>query len=262
MANSIKDQLNSDLQKAKEEGKLRTDRVREIVQSAVALAISELREGSGEVRSIVKDAVSTIVENLQEKGQERKEEITASIEGLVQGLSQAKRENIAKSQAEVKQLQSQIDSDEADIQSQIDSALTDIQETTKETSPDVRSTIESAVDSLKDTEEVALMRKRYAQLQAQLAILQANLAERYGDRFEEVNKHLDTAKDWYTKTRPQAEVTVDRVKEKSTDFENQLGEAGTALAKKEQHARQLLKELLSTATELFQEKLSQGRKEK
>jgi len=37
------------------------------------------------------------------------------------------------------------------------------------------------------------MKKRYAQLQAQTAILRANLAARYG-RYEEVKKHLD--EDW------------------------------------------------------------------
>jgi hypothetical protein len=138
--------------------------------------------------------------------------------------------------------------------SKIDTALIEIGESGKQTSPDIRSAIDSVVDSLKDTEEAALMRKRYAQLQAQIAILQANLAARYGERFEDVNKHLDTAKDWYAKTLPQAEVTADKVKQKSAEFESKLGEAGTALAQKERHVRQVLKELLSSVTDLFQDR--------
>jgi hypothetical protein len=254
MTNPIKEKLTTDIQKAREEGKFRTERIREIVQAAVSEAITEFKGGSEEIRSIVKDAVSAVAVNLQEKGKESKDEITASIEGVIEGLSRAKREAIAKNQATMKQLQDQIDIDEQELETQIDGALTDIEVAGRETPTNVRSTIESVVTSLKDTEEVTLMKKRYAQLQAQLSILQANLATRYGERFEDVNRHLDTAKDWYTKARPQAEVTAEQIKQKGTEFEQKLGEAGTALARQERRTRQLLKELLHSATDLFHEK--------
>jgi hypothetical protein len=254
MPNSIKNQITDDLQKAKSEGKLRTERIREIVQSAVSQAASEFQEGSSEIRLIVKEAVSTVIDNLKERGGEIKEEVTASIEGAIEGISSSKRQSIAKNQVELKQLQAQIDSEENELQTQIDNALSDIEETGKDTPPSIQASIESAVQSLKDSEEVSLMRKRYAQLQAQLAIVQANLAARYGERYEDVKKHLDDAKIWYDQAQPKAEVAADNVKQKQAEFERKLGEAGAALARKEKQGRQILRELWRSVTEAFHEK--------
>jgi ABC-type transporter Mla subunit MlaD len=254
MPESIKTKITADLEKAKEEGKLRSERIREIVQSAVSQATSEFKGGSTEIRSIVKDAVSTVIENLKERGGEIKEEITASLEGAIEGISSAKRQSIAKNQAELEQLQAQIDAEEKELQEQIDTAIVEIEETGKDTSPGMKASIESAIKALKDSEEVATMQKRYAQLKTQLAILQANLAARYGERYEEVNKHLNDAKTWYERTKPEAEVVADQVKQKRADFETKLGEAGTALAKREKQAKQLLKELWQSITEVTHEK--------
>lgn len=254
MSNPIKTQITEDLQKAKEEGKVRSERIREIVKSAVSQATSELKEGSGEIRLIIKEAVATVIDNFKEKGEEMKEEVTASIEGAIEGFSSSRRQSIAKTQAEVKQLQAQIDTEETELQNQIDHALIEIEATGKEASPSIKTSIEAAINSLKDTEEAALMRKRYAQLQTQLAILQANLAARYGERGEEVKKHLDDAKTWYGRAHIQAESTAEQVKDKSAEFEIKIGEAGTALAKNEKRVKQLLKELWKSVTESFHEK--------
>ncbi|HEY9632252.1 MAG TPA: histidine kinase [Coleofasciculaceae cyanobacterium] len=255
MPNSVKDQITADLQKAKQEGKLRSERIREIVQSAVAQATSEFKEGSTEIRSVVKDAVSTVIDNLKDKGEEIKEEITASVEGAIEGIASLRRQSIAKSQDEVKQLQAHIDTEEKKLQEEIDSALIEIEKAESDNkSPQIKTALESAVNTLKDSEEVSLMKKRYAQLQAQLAVIQANLAARYGDRYEDARKHLDDAKKWYDQAQPQAEVVADQVKHKRAEFENKLGEAGAALARKEQRVKQLLKELWQSITDDSHEK--------
>ena len=248
MSESIKTKITTDLEKAKQEGKLRTERIREIVQSAVAQTASEFKEGSGEIRSIVQEAISTVIDTFKERGGEIKEEITASIEGAIEGITHARRSSIAKTQSELQQLQAQIDAEESELQNQIDSVLADIEETGKDTSPKIQSSIESALSAVKDSEEVSLMKKRYAQLQAQLAILQANLSARYGERYDDIKKYLDDAKAWYERAQPQAEVTAEHVKQKRIEFETKLGEAGAALAQKEQRVKQLLKELWQSVT--------------
>lgn len=250
MPNSIKDQITTDLQKAKEQGKVRSERIREIVQAAVAQATSEIKEGSTEIRSIVKEAVSTVIENFKDRGDELKEDITASIQGAIEGITSLKRTSIAKNQAEVKQLQASIDAEERELQEEIDHALTEIEQSEIDPkSPQVKDALESAINTLKDSEEVSLMKKRYAQLQAQLAVVQANLAARYGERYDDVKKHLDDAKNWYERAQPQAEVVADQVKQKRAEFESKLGEAGTALAKKEKRVKELLKDLWHSITD-------------
>src|ERR687886_699971 len=249
MPDSIKTQITNDLQKAKEEGKLRAERIREIVQSAVSQSASEFKEGSSEIRLTIKEAISTVIDSLKEKGGELKEEITASIEGAIQGITYAKRKSIAKNQAELKQLQAQIDADETELQTQIDQALAEIEQTGKDTSPTIKASIDSAINALQDSEEVSLMKKRYAQLQAQLSVLQANLSARYGERYDEVKKHLDDAKTWYERSQPKAEAAAEQVKQNRIEVEHKLGEAGAALARREQRVNQLLKELWHSITE-------------
>ncbi len=253
MSNNIKEQITSDLKQAKETGQLRADRIREIVKAAVSQVGSEFKEGSIELRTIVKDAVSTVIENLQEKGSEVKEEVTASIEGALEAVNSKRHEAIAKTQAEMKQLQAKLDNEEEQLQQEIDGILADVEETGKENA-NTKTVVDSAVNTIKNSDEAALLKKRYAQLQAQLAIVRANLAARYGGRGEEVKDYLDEAKTWYEKARPQAETVAAQVAQQRSQLEDKLGEAGSSIAKKERQVKQILRDLLSTAVNSFKER--------
>ncbi|MBD2529978.1 histidine kinase [Nostoc flagelliforme FACHB-838] len=254
MPNNIKQQIQADLQQAKETGQLRTERIREIVKSAVSQVASEFKQGSSEVRSIVKDAVSAVIDNFQEKGSELKDEVTASIEGALEGINSQRHQNIARTQTDIKRLQAQLDGEEEELQQEVDVILAEIEETGKEKPASTKTAIDSAVNAIKDSDEVGLLKKRYAQLQAQLAIVRANMAARYGGRNMEVQDYLDEAKHWYDKARPQAESMVVQVGEKRSQLEDKLGEAGTSLARKERQIKQTLRELLLTAADLFKDK--------
>lgn len=254
MANNIKEQIKADIQQAKQTGQLRAERVREIVKAAVSQVVSEFKEGSTELRGLVKDAVSTAIENLQEKGGEIKEEVTASIEGALEAVNTKRHEALAKTQTEVKQLQAKLDEQEDQIQQEVDGILAGLQETTKETSAHTQTAIDSAIDAITNSEEVSLLKKRYAQLQAQLAIVRANLAARHGGRSLEVKDYLDEAKNWVNQARSQPGVVVTQVQEKSSQLDDKLGEAGTALARKEIQIKHILRDLLLSAADLLKDK--------
>jgi len=254
MVRNIKEQIQTDLKQAKETGQLRTERIREIVKSAVSQVASEFKEGSVEIRSLVRDAVSAVIENFQEKGTEIKEEVTASIEGALEGVNRKRHENIIQTQSELQRLQAQLDSEEEQLQQDVDVILAEIQETGTGKTADTKNVIDSAVNAIKDSEEVSLLKKRYAQLQAQLAIVRANLAARYGGRSEEIQNYLNDAKTWYNQARPQAEVLATQVSQKRSQLEDKLGEAGTAIARKEHQIKQTLRELLLATADLFKEK--------
>ncbi|MEC4984097.1 MAG: histidine kinase [Oscillatoria sp. PMC 1076.18] len=253
MPNSIKERVTEDLNKAKSEGKLRSENIREIVKNAVSEAIAELKEGSGEIRILVKDAVSSVIDNLQSKGKEAKEEITASIEGAIEAASSKRREALSQTQQQVEQLELQMEKEEQELEAEVNSYLLDIQDSSQDQNSEVKTNLDSAIATVKDSEEVALMQKRYAQLKAQLAIIRANLAARYGERYPEVQKYLDEAKNWYNQTENKPEVVAENVKQKRVEFESKLGEAGTALAQKEQRVKQILKDLWNSAKEVFQD---------
>lgn len=256
---NVKEKIATDLKQVKETGQLRTAKIREIVQNAVSQVASEFKTGSGEIGSVVKDAVSAVVESLRDRGGEVKEEVTASIEGAIEGLSSSRRQSISQTQSEVKQLQSQLDTEEEELQKEIDRILVEVEDVGADASPSTKSAVESAISSFKNSDEVALMKRRYAQLQAQLAILRANLAARYGGGYEEVQEHLTEAQSWYERTRAQAEVAIGKAEQQRSQLEEKMGEAGTAVARRERRIRQVLSELLQSAADLLREKNSSSK---
>ncbi|MBE9039568.1 histidine kinase [Oscillatoriales cyanobacterium LEGE 11467] len=254
MSNSLKKQIVEDLQKVKEEGSSRRDRIREIVRSAISQSASEFKEGSKEIRTIVREAVSTTIDTVQSKGDEAKEDVEGAIEGAIEAVGESKRKSIAAAQSQVKQLQNRLETEERELQEEVEDVLGELQETAKDKSSSFKAAVESAVEKIKDSEEAALMQKRYAQVKAKLAILQANLSARYGERFEEVKEHLDEAKFWYERSRSEERSEDSMVREKQANFESKLGEVGSAIGKKERKLRQLLKELWRSTSDLFQDK--------
>lgn len=248
--NGIKDAL----QEAKQQGQLRTDKIKEIVKSAVTESLFEAKEGRKEIAALVQNAVAAAIEVFQTEGGEIKEEISATLEGAVEGVTSARRQIFAQERAEVKQLQTQIDSDEAELQQEIDGALIQVQANESDRSDKVKAALQSAIEKVRNSEEVSLLQKRYAQLKAQLAIIDANLAEHYGDRYDEVKHHLDEAKTWYDRAQANPEEFNAQVDQKRVEFESQLTEAGTAVARGEKQLKQKLKALWQSITEVFQHK--------
>lgn len=256
MSRPIKEQITTDLKQVKETGQLRAQRVREIVRSAVSQVTSEFKAGSGEIRTVVKDAISAAIASLREGSSEVKEDVTAAIEGVVEGVSSSRQQSIAKAQAEIKQLQAKLDAEENELQKEVDSSLIDIEEAGESAPPSIKESLKSAIDALRQTEEGALLEKRYAQLQAQAAILRANLAARYAGRQDEIQEHLDDAKTWYERTRTKAETAVVEVEQQRSQLEAKLGEAGAATARGERRIRQILSELLQAAAEVLRDRES------
>jgi ElaB/YqjD/DUF883 family membrane-anchored ribosome-binding protein len=254
MTNSTKEQITEALEKAKTEGKARTEKIREIIQNAVTQAKSEVKEGSQEVRTLVTDTLSSVIDVYKEKGTELKDEITASIEGLIRGVNSEKRQTIAQTQEAIKQLEAEIDAQEAAIQQDVEVILDEVQQTSNQQTSEVKNTIDTVLENFKNSDELAILRKSYAQLKSQLAVLQANLAERYGEQNVDVKKYLDDAKAWYEKTKANPDEFNTQVQQKQKDFEEQLSKAGSMIAHKEQEIKQILRDLWKTISELFQEK--------
>lgn len=271
MSISIREKITADIQKAKATGSLTSESLRAMVRDAVAEAIAEEKQGTDEIHAttaattavatgldslnpqadvshtIVKDAIATVLDNLTETDPEYQEEMTAAIEGAVEGMSQNRRQAIFNAQRQVEELQSHINDEEKGLQEDINFTLNNLETTLKGASSKIKAAFQSAIANFRETEEFTLLQKRYAQLQAQLAILKANLTARYGERYEDVKKYLDDARHWYADAQKRAaeqenldDTTVQR---KQAEFEQKMGEAGSALARKEKQVRQILREL-------------------
>jgi hypothetical protein len=253
MSNSDENRILLALKQAKQQGQLRVEKIREIVKKAVIQTIAEEKEGRQEISSLMQDAVSATIETFKEKGGEIKEEITASIEGAIEGIESIKNQNNFQDRLKMQEIESQIDADRAEVQQEINGALVKLKEDRAGRSDKVRSSVEEAINSILNSEEVALLQKRYAQLKAQLAIVRANLSEKYGG-FKEIEHHLEDAKTWYEKAKQNPEVFTNKVDRQKVEFETKLGEAGVAIAQKEKQIKQILQELWKYASVIFQDK--------
>ncbi|MBC7825372.1 MAG: histidine kinase, partial [Candidatus Parcubacteria bacterium] len=67
--------------------------------------------------------------------------------------------------------------------------------------------------------------------------------------YDRAQDHLEDAKTWYQQARPKAEVAKEQADQKVSELEDKLGEAGSALAKRERQVRSLLRDLLKQATD-------------
>jgi hypothetical protein len=241
MANSFKERLANDLEKAKQEGGLRVDRIREIVKTAVIEAIAEFKAGSGEIRDIAKDAVTGVTEVVKEKGSETKDEIMASIEGVIEGVTGLSREQLAQKQAQVETLQAEIEMQEQALDAEVNSALVAIAEVEKTTPVTLKSLIQAAIATLRDR-QFSHLQAQYLRLKQQLAQVDTKLAERYGDRYEEVKRQLDTAKAWYQETKAKVEAgEPNPIDQKQAEWAEKAAEVGSSAAQFEQTVKQKVK---------------------
>lgn len=249
MTTPVKERISTDIKQIKDTGKVRGDRIRQILNSALSDIRGELTEGSGDLRSLVKDIFSTAIATIQQTGTHAKEEVSATVEGVVEGVSRTSQEKIAQTEAAIKQLQAKLEKEEADLETDLETSLVAIREAGKEAPETTREQIEEAIASVQNSEEVALLRKRYAQLQAQIALLRANLAARSGGYYDRAKGHLDEARDWYNKVQPRASEIKEQNDQKVTQLQQKITEAGAALSRREHRVRQLLSDLLHQASE-------------
>lgn len=250
MSHSVKEQIKADLEQARSQGELRADRIKTIVQSALSQTTVELKAGSREIAPVVRDILSAVIEAFADKKDADQSEVSAAISGAVESIESSRRAEISQTQGEIRKLEAQVDAEEARLQGDIRDILKDIQETTQEQPTSVRSAIQSAIDQLQETEEMILMRKRYAQLKSQLAVVQASLVDRYGDRYEsEVTEYLEDAKAWYQRAKNEPAFFTEKVEQQWNQFESKLAQLGTAMARKERRDKQRLLELWRSLSE-------------
>lgn len=98
-----------------------------------------------------------------------------------------------------------------------------------------------------ESKEMGSLRRSYAQIEAQAALLKARLAARTKATMEQAHTYLNEAKTWYNRTRSQAGEAGDKA---IADMTKRIDEAGVTLKEKGKEAYNKLAELLTRAEEL------------
>lgn len=248
MSSPVKEKIITNLEKAKGTGKIRAEHIREIVKDAVGQTVAELREGTSEIRSIVKDAVSAVIADLKGSGKETTEKITASIEGAIEGSTQQRQLAIAEKRAKLLDIQAHLDEQQLKLDREISEVLINIKsaELTDSINDDSEAFI-LAVNTVQERQESGILQEQYFKLKAQLASLDQKLAMRYGDRYNDVKQQWEHVKIWYDQKKTEAEASgTIPLQQKQDEIENNLGELGSIVARKEKEVIDRLQDLWET----------------
>lgn len=202
MSESVKERVSADLQKAKSEGKMRVERIQDIVRDAFSQALGEVKEGSSEIRVIAQETLSETFKRINNTG-----------EG------------------------------QGDTVEQAPSTRTEfiIQTIFKEIKIRLFANLHQTYTGLPE---------QYTKLKERAVNLDANLTERYGDRYGATKQRMKDLTAWYNTVKVQAEASSTEptvLQQRQEAIENKLGEAGTTLAQKEREVKQQLKQLVKTA---------------
>ena len=249
MSNSVKQKVITNLEKAKEEGQVRSEHIQEIVRDAVGLAIAELKEGTNEIGSIVKEAISNVVSDLKGSGKETTERITASIEGAIEASTSERQQAIAQKRAKLMEIQELLDQQQQELEQEISGILIDINsaDSTDSAASDLEA-INIAINTVQERQESGILEEQYLKLKSQLASLDRKLATRYGDRYGEIKQQLEKklaeTKVWYDQKRIEADASGKiHILQKQAEIEDNLGKLGLEAARKEQEVTKRLQEL-------------------
>lgn len=250
MSESLVEQIKIDLEQARSKGELRAERIKIIVQSALSQADIELKAENKEIVPTVKDILSTVIEALNDQTESTQPEMSAAVSGAVEAIEIIRRREISQTEGEIRRLQAQVYAQETQLQEDVKSLLNNLQESDQGQSTSVKSVIQTAIDQLQETEEVTLMRKRYAQLKSQLSVLQAYFADHSGSLDEiEVKKYLEEAKTWYQRAKSEPVFFTDKAEHQWDQFEEKIAQLGTAMARKERQDKKKLLNLWRSLVE-------------
>ena len=242
MPNLVKEKITTNLDKAKSQGKIRAEHIREIVKDAVVQTVAELKEGSGEIGLIVKEAISTVMADLNGSGKEKSENITASIEGAIAGSTHQRQQAIAERRERLLAIQTQLDQQQEELDRESSAIMMDIKAVEL---PDINpEEISLAVNTYQERQELGVFKEQYVNLKSQLTGLDEKLLSRYGDRYEEIKQQWEKVKTWYDQKKVESETSgVIPLQQKQAEIEKTLGGLGSVVARKEEEIKQNLKEI-------------------
>ncbi len=243
VANTNEQKSNFNLDRLKEEGKLRGNNIKQIVKEAVSQALSELKAGSGEIGQIVKNTVSATVADLRSRERHDPQEVAASIEGAIDGSTYQRRQEIAQHRARLQELQAQIDEQQRLLDQEVENALIDIDANAPEDR--IKLAVSQAVSSVKESQASSTLKQQFFNLKSQIEGLDQQLLTRYGDRYVDVKHQWESAKanakTWYEHTKAEAETNgMPALQQKQAEVENDLADFGVTVARKEQEIKERL----------------------
>lgn len=161
LKNQIKDRINEELKKAEEAGKVTTDSVYKILESAVSNVLSESKDGVAQLRPVVKDAVGAAMTGLKEIGADTKETVEGAVKGAIAGARSHGDQVVEATREEIQQLETRLAKEKAQLAENLTKGLEGARDAGETLSGDAKKWLESAIVDikLKSTQLLGLTRQ-------------------------------------------------------------------------------------------------------
>lgn len=184
----------------------------------------------------LKARVALELEKSPEKAEQALKETEEALLQAKETASDITAEQIAKLQQQARVARQAVNEKSGDAKSRITTLVSDTE-----------ARIESYEKSLQESNEAKLLKKRYVQLEAQAALLKANLAMKVDATGDQAAVYLEESKAWYESLKIEASKHGEKELAKMSAS---IDEAKQALADKDRQARAKLSELLEQAAEV------------
>lgn len=235
--------------KAKVELHVLADRSESVLNAALAqvqLRSAALRDEAVTRYALVQAKAAALnariafeIDKSPERAQQALQDAESYLKQIKDSSSKATMDEIAQLQDKIQVAQQAVREEANDAKSRISNVVISIDER-----------IQSYGQTIQESEEAKILKKRYAQLEANAALLQANLAEKSDTTRKQVANYLDESRAWYQGMKAK---TSQRWNKNIEDMSTRIDQAKKAVERKDKQARAKLAELLDRASQMLKD---------
>jgi hypothetical protein len=177
------------------------------------------------------------------------EKVQQALQDAENYLQQAKASASKATAEQVAQLQGKVQAAQQAVREKTNDAKTRVSDVVVSTEEN----LQAYGKTIQESDEIKLLKKRYGQLEAQAALLKANLAAKSDATGEQAAAYLDESRAWYDSLKSQTSQSWNK---ELADMSARIDEAKQAVERKDKQARAKLADLLDRAAAMLKDKES------
>ena len=247
------DQADKLLQEKEQEAEVELHEIADRSESALNAALAQvqakgavLREEAATRYALVQAKAAALNARIALEIDKSPERAQQALQDAENYLQQAKASAGKATAEQITQLQNQAQAAQQAVREEADKAKSRISALVTSTEEH----IQVYGKTIQESEEAKLLQKRYGQLEAKAALLQASLAEKSDATGKQASAYLDESKAWYESLKLQ---TSQRWHKELTDMSARIDEAKQAVKRKDKQARAKLANLLEQAAQMLKD---------
>jgi len=189
--------------------------------------------------STLKARIALEIEQSPEKAKQALQDTRDYLQQAKDGVGEASAEKLSLLQVKAEEAQKAVSEKASDAKTRVSDLVVSTEEH-----------IQTYGKAIQESEEATLLKKRYGQLEAKVALMKAKLAEKGDATEKQVTAYLDESKAWYNSLKSE---TKEGWNNKIADMTARIDKAKQAVKSKDKQARSKLTDLLERAAAIIKD---------